>query len=138
VIHFNPVTGVYSYDPRTEQPNSFFLQNRPDDVLVQTLMRQIEKDGSYPAGATSKLTKVEPVHVDLSIYSDWAAEAKVTTRLYYDDGSVTTEVFRFFDVGSMGMFMPFVPGQELSTHAYFDRLARCASEGPGVSYCGVD
>jgi hypothetical protein len=138
VLHFNPVIGVYSYDPRHEQPNEFFLRNRPDDVLVQTLAKQIERDGSYPPGSTVKLVRIEPIHVDLATYSDWATEARVTARLYYEDGTASMEVFRFRDAGSEGMLMPIAPGMEMSIRAQFGRLAGCTREQPGASYCGLD
>jgi hypothetical protein len=140
-IHFNALTGVYTYDPRREQPNGFFLSNKPDEVLVQTLTQQIATDGSYPAGATQKIIRVEPIRVEVSTYSDWAAEARVTTRLTYQDGAVATEVFRFRDAGSNGMVMPIAPGMEMSIHARFGRLAGCQPDPPagtGASYCGLD
>jgi hypothetical protein len=117
---------------------SFFLSTRPDEVLVQTLASQVEPGGSYPAGVKAKLIKVEPIRVEVATYSDWAAEARVTTRLYYQDGTIATEVFRFRDAGSEGMPMPIAPGMEMSIHARFGQLAGCLSDGVGMSYCGLN
>ncbi len=136
VLHFNPFTGTYSYDPRTETPISFFALNRPEEVLVQTLQRQIARDGSYPAGGAQKLIAIEPVRVEVSIYSDWAAFARVTTRLHYQDGSVSTEAFRFRDAGSLGMLNPIAPGGEMSIYPRFGNLGDCQPEAAGSSYCG--
>lgn len=137
VVHFNPLTGVYFYDPQNDRPNSFFLSNRPERILVQSLLKQVERDGGYPPGEKRKLIKVEPVRVDLATYSDWATEAKVTTRLQYQDGTVFLEVFRFRDSGSEGMLMPVVPGGEMSIHARFGNLGECSREGLDSSYCAL-
>ncbi len=138
LMHFDPSTGVYSYDPQKEEPNSFFLANRPERLLTQSLMMQSERDGGFPSGAKRKLVKIEPVRVDLATYSDWAAEASVMARLEYDDGTVSVEMFRFRDTGSEGMLMPIAPGGEMSVHARFDRLGDCKSDGVGKSYCEVE
>jgi hypothetical protein len=135
-LHFNPFTGTYSYDPRTEKPIGFFALNRPEDVLVQTLQRQIARDGSFPAGDAQKLIAIEPVRVEVSIYSDWAASARVTTRLHYQDGSVSTEAFRFRDAGSLGMLNPIAPGGEMKIYPRFGNLGDCQPEAAGSSYCG--
>jgi hypothetical protein len=84
---FNLATGVYTYNPRTDQPSSLFLVNRPDGVLLDTLAKQIEKDGTYPPNAKAKVTKVEPIKVDVTTYTDWQAYAYVTTQLVYADGT---------------------------------------------------
>ncbi len=138
LLHFDLVRGVYSYDPRSQQPSTLFLSNRPEQILVESLARQTEKDGSYPPGEKRKLVRVEPLHVELATYSDWASEARVTVRLEYSDGTSAIELFRFRDSGSEGILMPVAPGGEMSIHARFGNLGECSSEGPGKSYCGLN
>ncbi len=138
LFHFDPVRGIYSYDPRSGQPSTLFLSNRPEQVLVESLAKQTQRDGSYPPGEKRELVRVEPVHVELATYSDWATEAKVTVRLEYNDGTSVTELFRFRDSGSEGMLMPVAPGGEMSIHARFGHLGDCLREGQGKSYCALD
>src|SRR5260221_1210640 len=73
ISHFNPLTGVYTYDPRTDQPSRLVLANRPDLVLVDALTKQLERDGTYPPNAPSNVVSVEPIRVDVSTYTDWQA-----------------------------------------------------------------
>ncbi len=137
VAHFNPLTGVYSYDPRHEEPNGFFVVNRPEATLAQKIKQQIAQAGSYPPGIEDRIVGIEPVRVDVATYSDWAAEARVTTQLVYANGTVATEVFRFRDAGSEGMLMPIAPGTEMSIRARFGNLADCVPQEPGKSYCDI-
>ncbi len=138
ISHFNPVTGIYTYDPRTAQPSSLFLANRPDVVLFDTLTKQIEKDGTYPPSAKAKVVKVEPVKVDLSTYTDFQAYAYVTTRLDYADGSSRFEEFYFHSGGSEGAWLPIVG--DVTIRAVFGRLVGCREipEEPSKSECGLE
>ena len=135
---FNLVTGIYTYDPRTDQPSSLFLANRPDVVFLDVLTKQIEKDGTYPPSTKAKVVKVEPIKVDVSTYTDWQAEAYVTTRLDYADGTSRVEEFRFHSGGSEGAWLPIVG--DITIRAVFGRLVGCKEildEPAGKSVCGL-
>jgi hypothetical protein len=138
ISRFNAVTGIYTYDPRTDQPSNLFLANRPDVVLFDALSKQIEKDGTYPPNARAKVVKVEPVKVDVSTYTDWQAYAYVTTRLEYADGTTRFEEFRFHSGGSEGAWLPFVG--DITIRAQYRRLAGCREipEEPSKSVCGLE
>jgi hypothetical protein len=138
IIHFNPLTGVYTYDPRTDQPSQLLLANRPDLVFVDVLTKQIERDGTYPPYAKATVVRVEPIRVAVSTYTDFQAYAFVTTRLDDADGTSRVEEFRFQSVSSEGISLPVVSG--ITYHAYFARLGWCkvVSEEPaGKSVCGI-
>jgi hypothetical protein len=139
--HFNPLSGTYTYDPRTDNPSDFFLANRPDVVLVDTLTKQIEREGTYPPNATAKVAKITPLKVDINTYTDWQAYAYIQTRLDYADGTARVETFRFHSGGSEGMLWPLSLGGEITYHAAYGRLAECSelpSEPPGQAVCGLD
>jgi hypothetical protein len=138
ITHFNPLTGVYTYDPRTDQPSRLVLANRPDLVFIDALTKQLERDGTYPPNATANVVRVEPIRVAVSTYTDWQAEAFVTTRLDYADGSSRVEEFRFHSVGSEGAWLPLVG--DITYHAFYARLAGCKEipdEPAGKSVCGI-
>lgn len=116
ITHFNPLTGVYTYDPRTDQPSQLLLANRPDLVFVDALTKQLERDGTCPPNATAKVVRVEPIQVAVSTYTDWQAYAFVTTRLDYADGTSRVEEFRFHSVGSEGIWLPLVG--DITNHAF--------------------
>lgn len=135
---FNLATGIYTYDPRTDQPSSLFLANRPDVVLLDILTKQIEKDGTYPPSVKAKVVKVEPIRVDVSTYTDWQAYAFVTTRFDYADGTSRVEEFRFHSVSSGGAWLPIVG--DITIRAYYARLVGCKEipeEPAGKSVCGI-
>ena len=138
ITHFNFLTGDYSYDPRTDQPSRLVLANRPDLVLVDALTKQLDRDGTYPTNATVKVVRIEPIHVAVSIYTDFQVYAFVTTRLAYADGTARIEEFRFHSVGSDGADLPLING--VSYHAFYARLADCREipgEPAGKSVCGL-
>ena len=140
ITHFNPLTGVYTYDPRTDQPSDLIVANRPDLVFLDVLTKQIEKDGTYPPNAAAKVVKVEPIQVAVSTYTDWQAFAFVTTRLDYADGTSRVEEFRFHSVGSNGSPRAWLPMVgEITYHSYYDRLIGCNQipDEPGKSVCGI-
>lgn len=135
---FNLATGVYTYDPRTDQPSSLFLVNRPDAALLDILTKQIEKDGTYPPNAKTKVTKVEPIKVDVTTYTDWQAYAYVITRLDYADGTSRVEEFRFHSVSSGGAWLPFIG--DIAIASYYARLIGCKQipdEPTGNSVCEI-
>ena len=138
IVHLNPLTGVYTYDPRTNQPSNLVLANRPDLVFVDVLTKQIETDGTYPPYAKAKVVRVEPIRVAVSTYTDFQAYAFVTTRLDYADGTSRVEEFRFQSASSDGISLPLVNG--ITYHAFFARLGRCEvipEEPAGKSVCGI-
>ena len=141
VTHFNPLTGTYTYDPRTDQPSGFFLANRPDFVLVDALTKQIQRDGTYPPNAAAKVVKITPLNVDIGTYTDWQAYAYIRTRLDYADGTTRVETFRFHSGGSQGMLWPLSPGGEITYHAIYGRLTECSElpdEPSGQAVCGLN
>jgi hypothetical protein len=139
LTHFNPLTGTYTYDPRTDTPSNFFLANRPDLVLVDALTKQIARDGSYPPNASAKVAKITPLKVDISTYTDWQAYAYINTRLDYTDGTARIETFRFHSSGSEGMFWPLAG--DITFHATYGRLTGCQelpNEWLPQAECGLD
>jgi hypothetical protein len=138
MTHFNPLTGIYTYDPRTDQPSRLVLANRPDLVLVDALTKQLARDGTYPPNAAVSVTGVEPIQVAVSTYTDWQAYAFVTTRLDYANGTARIEEFRFHSVASEGASLPY--HIDLTYHAFYGRLAECSEipgEPAGKSVCGL-
>jgi hypothetical protein len=137
ITHFNPLTGVYTYDPRTDQPSDLILANRPDLVFLDVLTKQIEKDGTYPPNAAATVVKVEPIQVAVSTYTDWQAFAFLTTRLDYADGTSKVEEFSFHSVGSQRAWLPIVG--EITYHNYYARLIGCNEipDEPGKSTCVI-
>jgi hypothetical protein len=143
LAHFNPLTGTYTYDPRTDTPSNFFLANRPEVVLVDTLTKQIQRDGTYPPNATTPVAKITPLKVDISTYTDWQAYAYINTRLDYTDGTVRIETFRFHSSGSEGMVLvwPLSLVADITFHATYGRLTSCQelpNELPPQAACGLD
>jgi hypothetical protein len=137
ITHFNPITGVYTYDPRTDQPSSLILANRPDLVLLDVLTNQINRDETYPPTAVAKVVKIEPIRVEVSTFTDFQAYAFVTTRFYYADGASRVEEFRFQSVSSDGISLPIING--FTYHAFFGRLSQCniLPSEPGKSVCAI-
>jgi hypothetical protein len=127
--HFNPLTGVYTYDPRTDQPGDLVLASRPDVVFVEALTKQIERDETYPPDAASKVVAIMPIRVALSLHTDWQVYAYVTTRLNYADGTSRVEEFRFFSQNQQRAWLPWV-GDIVAYHVYYAPLTGC-QEAPG-------
>ena len=138
ITHFNPLTGIYTYDPRTDKPSPLILANRPDLVFVEVLTKLLAKDGTYPPSAIVEVIKVEPIRVAISTYTDWQAYAFVMARLDYADGTSRVEEFRFHSVSSEGIELPYF---DITYHAFYARLTGCQEVpdlGVGQSVCGIE
>ncbi|MCA1554562.1 MAG: hypothetical protein LC737_09310 [Chloroflexi bacterium] len=135
LTHFDLATGIYNYDPRSEEPSRLFLVNRPDHVLLDVLTKQLQRDGTYPPESRSQVINVQPLRVDVSTYTDWQAYAYITTRLNYADGTWRIIEFRFHSLGSGGIPLPII--NDVTIRAYFARVRECRPESEHKSVCGL-
>ncbi|MBV9786734.1 MAG: hypothetical protein JOZ51_01060 [Chloroflexi bacterium] len=128
-------SGMYTYDPRRDQPSHLIVENRPEMVLLATLQQQIAQDGTYPPDAALRIVALEPTKVELQIGTDWHAIAYVTMLLRYDNGIEQHEIFEFQSLDSEGFDLPLLP--DIALHNTFRPLTACRKITLDKSYCPV-
>jgi hypothetical protein len=138
IQHYNPITGMYTYNPRVDEPSSWVLENRPETVLVDEILPRILENGTYPASARSLLVDVEAMRVRLNLRTDWQVVAHVTTWLHYADGTTQPHEFSFHSMNASSTDNPLFL---VAFHAKYGASSsvRCSPDPgtPGVSYCNL-
>ena len=133
LFHFNVFSGDYSYDPRSQTPDSQLLVNRPETYLIRYIENEITQGRTYPSTAASKLVKIIPIKVAANFYTDYRPQATVTVLLQYADNSQKQEVFRLDAAGAEGYSgLP-----TFSFHARYAPLQACSKESANTSYCSL-
>lgn len=128
-------SGMYTYDPRRDQPSRYIVENRPEAVLLTTLQQQIARDGTYPRDAPARIVALEPTNVELQINTDWHAVAYVTMLLRYEDGTEHQENFEFQSLNSQSFDLPLLP--DIALRNTFGNVMTCRKITAAKSYCSI-
>ncbi|HET7078732.1 MAG TPA: hypothetical protein VFM49_14945, partial [Chloroflexia bacterium] len=128
----NLVTGTCRYDPRTERPNPYFIEQPPEPVVVQYIAAQAQQNGTFPPGATSSVVAITPTLVTANgFYTDWHVVADILVDIGYADGGVRSEVFELMEKGSSsGIWLG-----ESVFHTRFGPITQCDQSWARIWHC---
>jgi hypothetical protein len=114
--------GTYDYSPTISQPDPLFIVNRPETFVIEYLENKIKQDGTFPADAPSKVTKLEPIKVSAQVITDWQTVSEVIINIHYLNGSLKHERFSVTSQSSKGRSYGPI---DISTEATFGPLTKC-------------
>lgn len=100
----NYLSATCQYDPRSQQPNTMFIEQPPEPFVVQYIQDQVTQYGTFPPGATSHVVSVTPTLVTAAGFnSDWHVTAHVYIDVGYINGSVQQQIFNVMANGSRSL-----------------------------------
>ena len=123
--------GRCSYDPRSEHPNSIFMEPA-EPYIVHYIEDYAKQNGTFPPGATGAIDTITPLRVTAGgFYTDWHVVVKLLVQITYTDGSQRDLRFETMEKSASSLFNI----ENTTFFARFRPIEECNEEPVGLWNC---